>query len=333
MDFIYNSTLGVAMEDKPIYEWHRANESMKVSRLNRHFCVLRPYYYELPVLRENLSHYLDYPFDNDLAVSLVVAKRDDGDYAELLVKQAMWVVKNLCERTDLARSRTKLVLSLDKKIRKMAMPYLDACQFPLSNVNWFKSDEPNNHYACKFESVLSEVFDPFERVLHMDLSVTFGNHPAQRSLPLFSRIKREWTAQIYAAPKALIREHGYNSMLLAPRRHHWSNDPTLAEFVGLSVEEDQAYWDSAELVYSIDGLMMGYHRRLLDKPLFREEIININAASDDEIAMCYYARRCDWQEWQVANLSNCFIERGISALPHEIYYESVLRFFPHITHI
>ena len=335
MNFItYNNTLNVLVEKKDVYNWHRPTETVEAFRSDlRDFYHLRPYYYELPVLREDLSHYLDYPFDNDLAVSLVLAKHRDNHYPELMVKQAMWLVKNLCERTDIVWSRTKLVLSLDKKIKKMAMPYLEACRFPLSNVNWFDTDEPNNHYACKFESILSEVFNPFERVMHLDLSITFGNHPAQRELPLFSRIRREWTDHIYAASKALIRERGYNSMLLAPRRHHWSNSPLLAEFVGASVEEDQAYWDTAELVYSIDGLMMGYHRRLLDTPLFRDNIIRINSVSDDEIAMCYYARRCNWQESEIANLSNCFIEKGVNALPHEIYYESLLRFFPHIIHI
>ena len=325
MNFItYNNTLNVLVEKKDVYNWHRLTETVEAFRSDlRDFYHLRPYYYELPVLREDLSHYLDYPFDNDLAVSLVLAKHRDNHYPELMVKQAMWLVKNLCERTDIVWSRTKLVLSLDKKIKEMAMPYLEACQFPQSNVNWFDTDEPNVHYACKFESILSEVFNPFERVMHLDLSVMFGNHPAQRELPLFSRIKGEWTDQIYAMPGPLFQSREY--VVVPAERGYWLTDhasPVLAEFAGVSVEEDQAYWDTADPFYFVSGIMMGYSRRLLDDPLFRDNIINVNAAADDEIAMCYYARRCNWQTDDVADLSANFNWGGLYALPHEIYYES-----------
>ena len=316
-----------------IYEWHRALNSVIVSDDDPKFYRFRPYYYSMPVLREDLGRYLDYPCSDELAICLPLGKRNDAHYPELLLKRACWLVKNLCEQTDIAESGVKLVFSVDSALKGVAMRYLEACNFPMSAINWFNSDESNNAFSSKFDAVLSDVFKPFRHVLHIDLAVRIGNHPTQYQLPLFSRLKEKWGDESFAQAGVLLRDRSQyiNDPTL---RSYWQYNRTdLAEFMGMSVEDEERYWATTDPVYYVGGMMMGFHRRLLDNPSFAKDIIHLNGLSNDEIAMCYYARRNEWSQFDVIDFSSCFNWGGFDPNDTGYYVEAPIIHYQHIQSI
>ena len=290
---------------------------------NPYFCTRRPYYYSIPVLRESLAYHLNYSCSNEMAVSLVVAKRRNRThYPELLIKRACWMVKNLCERTDMREEQVRLDLSVDKELKEIAMPYFDACQFPSDHISWFDSLESSAPGICKFEALQNDIFTDAERIIHFDLSLLVGKHPTQRLLPLFRRFKGTWQTENFACAGKLLRDRTEN-VISAPRRLKWNNkmQTDFAAFTNNSMQAENDYWDYADPHYFISGAVMGFHRTLLNDTSFWEDILHIQKiAGDDEIAMCAYARRKGWQQDDVANLAECFNWSGDKVLP-SVYYE------------
>ena len=316
-----------------IYRWHRALDSVIVNDSNPKFCSTRPYLYEIPVLREDLGKYLDYPHDDDMAISLTLGKRNDNHYPELLLKRTCWLVKNLCEWTDLAESGTRLVFSVDTKLEGLALRYFEACNFPMSNVNWFDSNEGENSFSSKFDAVMSDVFKPFKRVFHMDLACRVGNHPTQYQLPLFSRIKKKWGDELFAQAGPLLRDRKIR-INSAKERGWWKyRRHALSEYIGWGVENEERYWDTNEMLYYIGGMMMGFHRRLLNSPTFNQEILPLNSMSDDELAMCYYARKHNWTDLTISDFSDCFEWGGFDPAHLTHYTEAPFIHYQHINSI
>ena len=305
-------------------EWHRPHETVMVEKENNpYFCTRRPYYYSIPVLHESLAYYLDYPYSNEMAVSLVIAKRNDAHYPELLIKRACWMVKNLCERTDMREEQVRLGLSVDKALEEIAMPYFDACQFPSDRINWFDSLESSAPGVCKFEALQNDIFTDVERIIHLDLSLLVGKHPTQRILPLFYRFKEKWNTEIFACVGNLLRDRMGN-VINAKNRLDWNDarQKQFADFTHCSVQEENDYWDYADPLYFISGAIMGFHRTLLDDTSFWADVLHIQRiAGDDEIAMCTYARREGWQQDDVANFFGCFNWSGDKVLPSGHYEE------------
>ncbi len=316
-----------------IYEWHRALDTVIVTDDNPKFYRFRPYYYSMPVLREDLGLYLDYPCSDEMAVSLALGKRNDAHYPELLLKRACWLVKNLCEQTDIASSGTKLVFSVDNALKVLAMRYFEGCNFPMSAINWLDFDESNNPFSSKFDAVLSDVFKPFRHVLHIDVAVRIGNHPTQYQLPLFSRIKEKWDDEIFAQAGRLLRDR-CEYMNNAKEREWWKHNRNyFVDYMGWSVEDEEHYWDTADPFYYVGGMMMGFHRHLLDNPSFAKDIIYLNGLSDDELAMCYYARRNEWSQFDAIDFSSCFNWGGFDPNDTGYYVEAPIIHYQHIQSI
>ena len=303
--------------------WCRATETVEIENANY---TPRPYYYEIPVLREDLSRYLDYHTNDDLAISLVIAhKRSGSQYSELLIKRSFWMIKNLCERTDVQDQGVTIQLSIDDTLKELVIPYAEACGFPLGKVNWFTSKEAKYNYICKFEALFSDIFRAKKRVLHMDLSLHFGEHPTQKSLPLFERIKSFWRDESMALRKPLWRVNT-PEMKANPtpiRRGIWDRCPEskheVASYIGHSVEDEERYWRESEMICQLDGKMLGFHRDLIDSTQFVNEILELSqiGAGDDEFVIACYARKHRWTEWDTANIEKAFWDsKGEEANPY-----------------
>ena len=169
-------------------EWHKPHEITTIdSENNPAFVTRRPYYYPMPVLKQDMSRYLDYPYSNELGVSISISRiHEISDYPELLLKRACWMVKNLCEKTDVAEVGVPIRLGITTNLNDLAGPYLEACNFPMSAVNWFESREQIARWSSKFDAMNQPSWGQFKRVLHIDLSFVFGTHPTHRPIPVFS---------------------------------------------------------------------------------------------------------------------------------------------------
>ena len=288
--------------------WRRATETVEIENANY---TPRPYYYEIPVLREDLSSYLDYWQGNELAVSLVIAGQWSGShYPELLIKRSFWMIKNLCERTDVQDQGVTIQLSIDDTLKELVIPYAEACGFPLGKVNWFTSKEAKYNYICKFEALFSDVFRAKKCVLHMDLSLHFGEHPTQKSLPLFERIKLLWRDESMALTEPLWRVNTpeMKANPLPIQRGIWDRCPEskheVASYIGHSVEDEERYWRESEMICQLGGKMFGVHRDLIDSTQFVNEILELSqiGTGDDEFVIACYARKHRWTEWDIANI-------------------------------
>ena len=310
--------------------WHRVNETVEVDLDSTKGAYrLRPYYYEIPVLREDLSRYLDYYTDSSLALSLVIARRREEDhYPELLTKRAFWLIKNLCERTDVRDNYVAVQLSVDNTLKDIVMPYADACNFSEDQINWIETKESEIHTICKLEAMFSDVFKDKNRVLHMDLNYVIGEHPTQSPVSMFKRAKFAWYKQEgMALFGTLISKR--SEQIMCPIRFGWWDErdgfkEAISEYMGHSIEEEERYWLESELMYSVPCKMFGLHRRLIDDSSFRDEILELERfVQYDEIAFAVYARKHGWQSFDVANLDYCLrFSDGFN--PNPFYQECTL---------
>ena len=293
-----------------IVSWHRPHETIDVDIDNTpEVETFRPYFYEVPVLRTNLSDYLSYSTDGDMAVSLVIGYRSKRPhYAELLVKRAFWFIKNLCERTDVKEQRVLVVLSIDEALKEVALPYALDCNFPTDLINWISFDEDKFRWSCKMKAMTSPLLQGIKRVLHMDLNIHIGTHPTQRPISLFEDIKKcWWDDQVIALEMPLIMPrnwHGYTPIRFMDKYPRVIE--RITEYMGNSVEEEERYWNESEWVHMIVGRIVGFHRRLMDDPEWQEDYPRaLKAGVNDEIATGLYARKHGWRDWDIANLAPC----------------------------
>ena len=293
--------------------WHRAAGTVENYSGNY---TARPYYYEIPVLREDLSRYLDYYTNDDLAISLVFASRhDESHYSELLAKRSFWMIKNLCERTDVKDEGVAIQLSVDDTLKDIVIPYAEACRFPLDRINYFTSKERGFgcDNFCKIEALLDAVFRDKERVLHMDLSVHFGEHPTQAPRLLFQRIKMLWRDEPIALMEELLQVNtpDMKANPMPVKRKFWDrrkeSKGEWAAYIGHSPDDEERYWRESEWIYRINGKVFGLHRNLMDSPLFADEILKLGQmGGDDETVLLCYVRKRRWTESDIANIEKCF---------------------------
>ena len=282
----------------------------------------REYLYETPVLRDDLSKYLDYPTNNNLGLSLSLSWMpwSPEHYPELLAKMAPWYVKHLCERTDAVECGVAIRLGVTHDMREIAGPYLEACNYPMDRVHWFdnreatKSRELHIRRASKFDSMRHQVFAYTDRILHSDLNFLIGLSQTQRPAPIFSKILEVWADEPLAITGNLRRDRNdlYMNHVhanLYTRRKWDATVSELARWCGNSVEQEQNYWDNADEVYYIPTGVFGATRQWLDSHEYRafEEIMHLTHS--DEIGFAVYARSRNWKNRDVANINDAFAWR------------------------
>ena len=308
-------------------DWHRANEITSIETENNpNFYHFRPVYYPTPVLRQDISTLLDYESDSELGVSLAIAWRcpspEEGMmyyYPELLLKRLPWVIKNLCEKTDIQQERCRIIATVDTALRELAEPYLEECQFPEDHVNWLESRE-SIIGGCfnKFEAASHSIFRETQKILHLDLSFHIGSHPSQWGVPMFSRIKSEWTTQCFASYFPLFKPRSDYANCITPMRFYDEKRDRLiqrfAQFLGHSELEERRYWADIEDHYHFQGGLLGMSRELLDGDFVRDMERLMEKATDEE-ALVVYARYKGWQQSDVANFDYFFAKTGVDLNP------------------
>ena len=289
--------------------WHRATETIETEAGKD---VPRPFLYPTPVLREDLSGYLSYPLKHDeIAVSLVITRlrsRSRSDYPELLMKQAVWMVKHLCEYTDIVETGTRLRLSISSGMRDVAMPYLEECDYPLDTIYWFESREAQYKHISKFDAMHHPDFAGVTRLLHFDVAQMIGAHPTQRNFPLVANVLNRWKDQPMAVLRLYQREDEplLNKMAIRdddPYQEHITQIVEAAsKLSGNSFEQERAYWESQDPMWDVLGGLLGITRELLDDPYFNEVFMAISSQGADERALMVYCRLMGWTEADVAIL-------------------------------
>ena len=235
-------------------EWHRHNGILDIFLWRDE---KRAFLYPTPVLRQDLSKYLDYPYHNELAVSLILMRRSITAlrYTEALVKRSCWFVKHLCERTDVRYQGVPIRLAITTDLYDTAMPYFEACNFPMSAVDWIHSREAEYRQSTKMIGMKRLAFQSVERVLHMDLCYLIGTHASQYRCRLFRSIGRLWTTQPFAMSHSLLLDEDKKNLIGDNAMQYWARewdveDPaahplwqTLAEYCDEPAEKLKDYWE------------------------------------------------------------------------------------------
>lgn len=298
--------------------WHRADGQLEIKR---------PFLYPTPVLREDLRGYLSYPVTNtEIAISLaVMATRDKKhtDYPERHMKQACWFVKFLCEYTDIVEHGVAIGLGITTDMREIAMPYLEACQFPLDRIHWFKSQEDTYQYISKFIAMQHPDVRDCRRILHLDNTLWLGNHPTQRNLPLIKRVLDVWTDQPLAVDRLFKARNGYKMSAMEwawdDELDHEHNLPVweaAAKLAGNTPEEEFNYWRTHDPMYYIEDGIWGVTPALIKDLQFGEVVRQISPYKLDTAYLSMYCRLQGWTEDDVAILRE--VIPGVDGMPGDV---------------
>ena len=297
-----------------IVKWHRHNGT---NRFPKEYSR-RDFLYPTPVLRHNLSKYLDYPTNTDLGVSISLGLMPSVPihYPELLAKQVCWFVKSLCERTDMVEQGVPVRLGVTGDMVDVVMPYLDACSFPMHAIDWLQNREHELRRASKIDAMRNESFGDIQRVLHIDINFLIGSHSTQRQTPIFSRILERWHDTPAASTGPIL--HPKDSYFYTDIRKRLADMeqinkwPDILEKIALFCNNSEAdeldYWDHADPVYLFRGGLFGMNRELLDSEPFWEDMESLmKLTMSDEIAFSIYARKNRWEmSAEVTDINPCF---------------------------
>jgi len=297
-------------------KWYRPNEVKEIDPKGRK----RPYYFSLPVLQENLGKYLNYEEKKELVMSLVVAKRifdthehdhEWEHYAEVMLKRVFWCVWNLCEATDMIEARGGVRVSIDNKLRDIALPYIEACQFPMSHVIWFDSKEHSkNNCVCRHEALLLAI-DQFERALHMDLSVVFQLSDTNQPIPFFSRVLDRWHKKPLAMSNFDVRENCPNAEKIREMcGWHPERIAHLTRFTNASLSDEIDFWNQPKHLFMFP-LIFGMHRRVVDNGIYADtlrlnEIIKIS----DEVMLPAFIRTHNFMPSDILHIDDNLDREG-----------------------
>ena len=274
--------------------------------------IKRPFLYPTPVLREDLSEYLSYPVTTtELGVSLAVMEtrsKRGTDYPERHMKQACWFVKFLCEYTDIPEQGVPLAMAIATDMRETAMPYLEACNFPIDKIYWFESREDTHQYISKFDAMRHPDLADTKRLLHLDNTLWLGQHPTQRNFPLVEKFLEVWADQ----PMAVDRLRKQRDGKMSGMEWAWQKELALghqlpvweeaAQLAGNTPKEEFSYWRTHDPMYYIEDGIYGMTRELLDDDLFNEVITRLSPYKLDGAYLSMYARLMGWTETDVAIL-------------------------------
>ncbi len=298
-------------------EWHRHNGILNIFLWRDE---KRAFLYPTPVLRQDLSNYLDYPYRNKLAVSLVLMRRSITAlrYTEALVKRACWFVKHLCERTDVRYQGVPIRLAITTDLYDTAMPYFEACNFPMSAVDWMHSQEAEYRQSTKMIAMKRLAFQSAERVLHMDLCYLIGTHASQYRCRLFRSIERLWTTQPFAMSHSLLLDKDKKNLIGDNAMQYWARewdveDPaahplwqTLAEYCDEPAEKLKNYWEDNFDAHHVSGGIFGFSREALDSMDLERDLFPIMSVANEEAALSAYAYKRNWSNEHCASINESF---------------------------
>lgn len=327
--------------------WHRWNDTETIDTPNY---TKRPYLYELPVLRQDISDYMHYPTKDELVVSLIlsdmgayfrrIAETYDTsfqdpypEYHELLAKRLPWFVKHLLERTDMTECGVALRAFITNDIRDTAMSYLEACHFPMDCVVWIENTDSQYRWSSKYDAIRHPALHFAERVIHFDLSFLIGTHPAQRRSPLFRDFLDSWGDEHIASASATLTynrdEHSAVSMprveeittnFAKPREHPiWE---AISRCYGNSISSIIDYWTQCDPFVHIAGGVIGYSQTFLRDSYMQKRFDTLlGEANNDEVVLGLIAHY--ESEWlKVANIHDAFRWCGY---PYERFPYDVVR--------
>ena len=327
--------------------WHRWSGTETIDTPNY---TKRPYLYELPVLRQDISDYMDYPTKDELVVSLIlsdmgaffrrVAETYDTsfqdpypEYHELLAKRLPWFVKHLYERTDMVECGVALRVFVTNDIRDTAMRYFQACRFPIDCVVWIENTDSQYRWSSKYDAIRNPALHFAERVIHFDLSFLIGTHPAQRRSPLFREILEAWGDEhIASASGSLTFNRGEQAVSSLPRveelafscdqpREHpiWE---AIARVYWENITSLINYWTQCDPFTHIGGGVIGYSQTFLRDSYMQKRFDTLlGASSNDEVVLGLIAHyESDWLK--VANIHDAFRWCGY---PYERFPDDVAR--------
>lgn len=297
--------------------WHRANETVNIEPC---ISIKRTFLYGTPVLREDLSDYFGWTVGNEFAVSLIAMQRSKKreHYSELVIKQAMWTLKHLCEYTDIPNTGTRLRLSVSTNMRDIATPYLEACNLPESMVYWFENRDADYPYISKFDAMRQPDWADTHRFLHLDAVLLIGMHPTQQQIPLMARVNNAWSQhQPLAFPYPIVfpRSAGKRPSFA----HFIDRESALLAACALSgdtPEQERSYWKTADPHYKIGGWCFGITRKVLEERFFNRVLHAISKDAADESALEVYCRLKHYTNENVAHLRGIVDNRGRIDAPY-----------------
>ena len=284
----------------------------------------RPYFYEAPVLLQDMSQLLDYEYNDELAVSVTLAYRSDRDlrYVECLAKQSFWFVKHLCERTDLKDEGVEIRYCMTTEVQEMVNPYLRACKFPESQIDWIESKERVYPQSTKLLGLLHPRMGSKERVLHLDSTLFIDTNPAQHKGTWFKNVKDMWQTEPYAQAHSyeIPDEPKYQKFrdyrVMTIFNDWWGKDlppdaqilwSTLADYLNDDAADIKHHFlKDTGVVTTITGALFGFSRDGLDALDLERDIYPVMRVSGDEAALAAYAYREGWVDSSVCDLEQAF---------------------------
>ena len=304
----------------------------------------RRFFYPSPVLREDISGLVDYESCDDIGVSISLFYRKYAvrHYVECLVKQAFWLIKHLCERTDMADERVGVRLGITTDIRCIAMPYIEACNFPLHLVDWLESKEDTVPDSTRIIH-MKDSFADVARILRMDVAHHIETNPTQFKGTWFHNLKAIWTDQpmAFRTPLRTSKSQGNRDrddrLRVADDYNSWwgedvppGNHPlwqAVSKMTGDSPEESKSFFmkngEDDEIMY-VWGHFYGVSRYWLDTVDMETEIFPVMIPSGEEFALEVHAYKQGWTNDDVVNMEPAWNWKGASE-PIEPYSEYGIR--------
>ena len=292
----------------------------------------RPYIYQSPVLREDLSKLLDYEPCKELGISSTLFRKSRIPlyYVECVAKQACWFVKHLCERTDMVKQQLPFRFGITTDMQDIATPYLEACNFPVHLIDWIESKEAMYPSSTKMIHMKHDSFKDIERVIHLDVMYHFDTHPTQNVSPWFDRMKKLWMSHSMALPlpMLMLRSEGEREFLIMDHwDEYWGEDVpsgshilwnTLSDYTGEPASKLRDHFLNGEYTHEIPASFFGFSRRCLDEMDLDRDIYPIMRVSTDECAFVAYTYRQGWGNDDVADLGPTFKwkEPTFPTIPH-----------------
>ena len=300
--------------------WYRAHESVDLylSPNER-----RPFLYVTPVLTQDISDYLEYERSSELGVSISLMRRNYASlrYPETLIKQSCWLIKNLCENTDLITLGIPVRLAVTTDLRDIALPYFERCNLPMSMVDWFESQEPRYWQSTKFTAMTQSGFSCVDKVLHLDVCYLIGNNPEQRRNQMFQYILEHWGDEPFAMTHPIFLTESEKELFGPGPLHKWDRmweedkwgddggfegiNPLwqeVSKFCGEPASQLRDDWLGNVPRHQVSGGMFGLSRQLLDDPSFIKSLYPLLLVGNEEVALSVYGYKQGWKIDDVTNL-------------------------------
>lgn len=305
-----------------IVNWQRATgvEQLAIPRFDN-----RPYLYESPVLRQDMSELLGYDDSStELAIVVSISYRlwRAMFYAEGLGKQGFWLIKHLCERTDMIDEKIPIRFFITKDVREMMFPYLQACNFPEKNIVYLESKEAVYPQSTKIRSMKHDALKNAKRVLYFSLSFMIDAHPTQYKGTWFRNLINMWGDEPFAYPRQIVLDKAPDNEFLFEKRvmseydRDWGLEvppdrhllwKTLSQFLNEPADRLKSYFLSDEgQIIDIRTSCFGFSRAQLDRFDLERDLYPVMRVANDESAFEAYACREGWTQDDACNIGSAF---------------------------